>query len=87
MSQVYQNTEPGGWVEFSDYASSYYSDDGTLPDDSEMKKWNENLLDGEFPSFFQDYTTKLPTRSFISLIFSVVCLDADTFIAMNSSGR
>ena len=51
MSQVYQNTKPGGWVEFSDYASSYYSDDGTLSEDSEVKKWNTNLLDGELPSF------------------------------------
>lgn len=47
MSQVYKNTKPGGWVEFSDYASTYYSEDGSLSEDHALKQWNTVLLDCE----------------------------------------
>ncbi|KAH7030072.1 S-adenosyl-L-methionine-dependent methyltransferase [Macrophomina phaseolina] len=44
--QAFAATKPGGWAEFSDYEMKYYSDDGSMPDDSYMKKLAELLVEG-----------------------------------------
>ncbi|KAF4303670.1 Methyltransferase type 11 [Botryosphaeria dothidea] len=44
--QAFAATKPGGWAEFSDYEMNYYSDDGSMPEDSNMKKLAELLVEG-----------------------------------------
>ncbi|KKY23770.1 putative methyltransferase domain-containing protein [Diplodia seriata] len=46
MSRCFQNLEAGGWVEFQDYEYRYYADDGSLPDDSQLKRMSELLVEG-----------------------------------------
>ncbi|KAF5522698.1 Secondary metabolism regulator LAE1 [Colletotrichum aenigma] len=46
MSRIYENTNPGGWVEFQDYDLLYRSDDGSLTDDHHTSKWTKDFLDG-----------------------------------------
>jgi hypothetical protein len=41
-----RHTAPGGWAEFQDYDSKLYSEDGSLKDDSPLRKWSDILLDG-----------------------------------------
>ncbi|KAL0260732.1 hypothetical protein SLS55_004422 [Diplodia seriata] len=43
VRSAYANVKPGGWVEFQDYDSVYYSDDGTLTPEHDMKKWLDTL--------------------------------------------
>ncbi|KAF5498232.1 Secondary metabolism regulator LAE1 [Colletotrichum fructicola] len=45
-SRIYENTNPGGWVEFQDYDLLYRSDDGSLTDDHHTSKWTKDFLDG-----------------------------------------
>lgn len=44
--QAFAATKPGGWAEFSDYEMNYYSDDCSMPEDSNMKKLAELLVEG-----------------------------------------
>ncbi|KAB2581224.1 Secondary metabolism regulator LAE1 [Lasiodiplodia theobromae] len=46
MSRCFENLEPGGWVEFQDYEYRYYSDDGSLPEDSQLIKMSELMIEG-----------------------------------------
>ena len=39
----YSNTNSGGWVEFQDFDLNFYSEDGTLTEDHELKKWSRAL--------------------------------------------
>ncbi|KAK2037322.1 methyltransferase domain-containing protein [Colletotrichum somersetense] len=39
MNSIYENTNPGGWVEFQDYDLLYTSDDGTLTEEHQTLKW------------------------------------------------
>ncbi|KAK2063382.1 hypothetical protein LY76DRAFT_601874 [Colletotrichum caudatum] len=38
------NLNPGGWVEFQDYDITPASDDGTLTEKHETRKWGEQLI-------------------------------------------
>lgn len=44
VKSIYDNTSSGGWVEFQDFNWLYYSEDGTLKEDSHTFKWISNLL-------------------------------------------
>ncbi|KAF9874131.1 aspartic-type endopeptidase [Colletotrichum karsti] len=45
VKNIYDNLNPGGWAEFIDINSEYYSTDGTLTEDHAARKWNKTLLD------------------------------------------
>ncbi|KAF6836220.1 methyltransferase domain-containing protein [Colletotrichum musicola] len=45
MENIYENTKPGGWVEFQDYNLLYESDDGSLTDDHQTLKWVKHFLE------------------------------------------
>ncbi|KAK2051778.1 methyltransferase domain-containing protein [Colletotrichum caudatum] len=45
MDSIYENTNPGGWVEFQDYDLLYTSDDGTLTEEHETLKWDKLFLE------------------------------------------
>ncbi|KZL85556.1 methyltransferase domain-containing protein, partial [Colletotrichum incanum] len=45
ISNIYNNLNPGGWVEFQDYDISSASDDGTLTDNHETSKWGKKLIE------------------------------------------
>ncbi|OCL01421.1 S-adenosyl-L-methionine-dependent methyltransferase [Glonium stellatum] len=45
VRSTFENIERGGWVEFQDFNLQYYSDDGTLKDESDTAKWVDILLD------------------------------------------
>lgn len=42
-TNAYRNLKPGGWVEFQDYDSVYFSDDGSLKPEHDMTKWLDTL--------------------------------------------
>jgi len=44
IRQAFKNTKPGCWVEFQDYDHSFYSEDGSLKEESDLRQWNINLL-------------------------------------------
>ncbi|KAK2023762.1 methyltransferase domain-containing protein, partial [Colletotrichum zoysiae] len=44
MKNIYNNLNPGGWVEFQDYDITPASDDGTLTEKHETRKWGEQLI-------------------------------------------
>ncbi len=41
VAQCFQNLQPGGWAEFSDFDIDYYSQDGSLNRDSALCRWIE----------------------------------------------
>ncbi|KAF5501407.1 Secondary metabolism regulator LAE1 [Colletotrichum siamense] len=41
---IYDNLNPGGWVEFQDSDFNYYSDDGTLTEKHQFKQWSKSLV-------------------------------------------
>ncbi|TKW59810.1 hypothetical protein CTA1_10369 [Colletotrichum tanaceti] len=45
VRNIYNNVEPGGWVEFQDYDVTLYSDDGTLTEDHQTSKWVKLLIE------------------------------------------
>ncbi|WYZ34020.1 hypothetical protein EsH8_I_000296 [Colletotrichum jinshuiense] len=45
MHSVYENTNPGGWVEFQDYDLLYTSDDGSLADKHQTLRWVKLFID------------------------------------------
>ncbi|KAK1999894.1 methyltransferase domain-containing protein [Colletotrichum falcatum] len=45
MDSIYENTNPGGWVEFQDYDLLYTSDDGSLTEEHEALKWDNLFLE------------------------------------------
>ncbi|KAK2046772.1 UMTA methyltransferase [Colletotrichum somersetense] len=44
MKNIYNNLNPGGWVEFQDYDITPAWDDGTLAEKHETRKWGEQLI-------------------------------------------
>jgi len=46
FQQAYNNLTPGGWVECFDICNPVQSDDGTLPQDSDLLKWSHFMLEG-----------------------------------------
>ncbi|KZL71206.1 methyltransferase domain-containing protein [Colletotrichum tofieldiae] len=44
IQNIYDNLNPGGWVEFQDYDISFHSDDGSLTDKHHTDKWSKLLL-------------------------------------------
>ncbi|KAK3936976.1 Phosphoethanolamine N-methyltransferase 1 [Diplogelasinospora grovesii] len=44
MENCYEHLNPGGWVELADIAFPLESDDGTLPKDSALVRWNQLVL-------------------------------------------
>ncbi|KAF2136490.1 uncharacterized protein K452DRAFT_292338 [Aplosporella prunicola CBS 121167] len=45
VKQAYKNVKPGGWVEFQDFDSMFYSDDGSLTPDHAIHKWISTLVE------------------------------------------
>ena len=45
ISNIYEYTTPGGWVEFQDFDAGYRSDDGSLKPDNIILKWASMLTD------------------------------------------
>ncbi|KAI8186207.1 Secondary metabolism regulator LAE1 [Colletotrichum sp. SAR 10_70] len=45
MSRIYENTTPGGWVEFQDYDLLYTSDDNSINMDHHTLKWDTQFID------------------------------------------
>ncbi|KAF2185641.1 S-adenosyl-L-methionine-dependent methyltransferase [Zopfia rhizophila CBS 207.26] len=45
VREAYNNVKPGGWVEFQDFNTQYYSEDGTLGPSSNTAKWLSLLID------------------------------------------
>ncbi|KAK2010407.1 methyltransferase domain-containing protein [Colletotrichum eremochloae] len=45
MKNIYNNLNPGGWVEFQDYDITPASDDDTLTEKHETRKWGERLIE------------------------------------------
>ncbi|TDZ47428.1 Secondary metabolism regulator LAE1 [Colletotrichum trifolii] len=45
MKNIFDNLNPGGWVEFQDLDGLYYSDDGSYKETHETWKWNKELID------------------------------------------
>ncbi|KAL0931976.1 UMTA methyltransferase [Colletotrichum truncatum] len=43
VKNIYDNLNPGGWAEFQDVTSEWYSEDGTLSDKSFAWNWNRTL--------------------------------------------
>ncbi|EQB44153.1 hypothetical protein CGLO_17127 [Colletotrichum gloeosporioides Cg-14] len=41
---IYDNLNPGGWVEFQDSDFNYYSDDATLTEEHQFKQWSRDLV-------------------------------------------
>ncbi|KAI8241684.1 Secondary metabolism regulator LAE1 [Colletotrichum sp. SAR 10_96] len=44
VKNVYDHLNPGGWAEFQDMDIQYYSDDGTLTEKHETRKWNKQFV-------------------------------------------
>ncbi|KAK2751253.1 umta methyltransferase family protein [Colletotrichum kahawae] len=44
VRKIYDNLNPGGWVEFQDADFNYYSDDATLTEEHQFKEWSKSLL-------------------------------------------
>jgi len=45
IGQAYRNITPGGWLELCDTVNPVACDDGTLPPDSALVKWNQLLVE------------------------------------------
>ncbi|KAL2133431.1 hypothetical protein VTI74DRAFT_2357 [Chaetomium olivicolor] len=45
VQKAHDHLNPGGWAEFQDFDVQYYSEDGSLKEDSSIMKW-VNLLNG-----------------------------------------
>ncbi|KAF2090434.1 S-adenosyl-L-methionine-dependent methyltransferase [Saccharata proteae CBS 121410] len=45
IANVHDNLSSGGWAEFQDYDSLYYSEDGSLGEDSQMWRWIKTLVE------------------------------------------
>ncbi|KAJ0311044.1 hypothetical protein COL516b_001746 [Colletotrichum fioriniae] len=45
IRNMYDNVNPGGWVEIQDMDGLYYSDDGTYTDDHATRQWNRQYID------------------------------------------
>ncbi|KAL2198336.1 S-adenosyl-L-methionine-dependent methyltransferase [Corynascus similis CBS 632.67] len=45
VQNVYNNLNPGGWAEFEDFDLQYYSEDGSLKEDSKILFWINTLLE------------------------------------------
>ena len=41
-----RNVAPGGWVELQDWDLEYVSDDGTLTEEHDFRKWNNAFIKG-----------------------------------------
>ncbi|KAI9684766.1 MAG: hypothetical protein M1829_000141 [Trizodia sp. TS-e1964] len=46
LTQITNNTAPGGWVELHDFNFQYYSEDGSLTKDHSLLQWDTVLCDG-----------------------------------------
>ncbi|KAJ9150561.1 S-adenosyl-L-methionine-dependent methyltransferase [Coniochaeta hoffmannii] len=44
VGNIYDNLVPGGWAEFQDFDLQYYSEDGSLTEEHDTKKWIDTLL-------------------------------------------
>lgn len=44
VNQAFKFTKPGGWSEFQDFDSTYYSEDGTMGEERAVTKWITTLL-------------------------------------------
>ncbi|EOD50623.1 putative methyltransferase domain-containing protein [Neofusicoccum parvum UCRNP2] len=45
MRQAYQNVKPGGWVEFQDYDTMLYSEDGSFGEKHDTYKWITTFIE------------------------------------------
>ncbi|KAJ0357655.1 hypothetical protein COL154_009861 [Colletotrichum chrysophilum] len=45
VRNVFKYLNPGGWAEFQDLNSEYYSDDGTYTEEHATRKWNKQFVD------------------------------------------
>ncbi|KAI8274569.1 methyltransferase domain-containing protein [Colletotrichum sp. SAR11_57] len=45
VRNVFKYLNPGGWAEFQDLNSEYYSDDGTYAEEHATRKWNKQFVD------------------------------------------
>ncbi|KAL0767553.1 hypothetical protein CaCOL14_009792 [Colletotrichum acutatum] len=45
MERIYENVNPGGWVEFQDFNLRYTSDDGSYTEEHQTSKWSELFFD------------------------------------------
>ncbi|SPO01792.1 related to methyltransferase [Cephalotrichum gorgonifer] len=45
VGRIYDNLAPGGWVELQDFDLEYITDDGSLTEDHDFRKWNKLFLD------------------------------------------
>ncbi|KAF0329586.1 methyltransferase domain-containing protein [Colletotrichum asianum] len=45
VRNVFKYLNPGGWAEFQDLNSEYYSDDGTYTEEHITRKWNKQFVD------------------------------------------
>ncbi len=45
IRQAFEHTKPGEWAEFQDFDVDYYSEDGSLKPEQNIKKWITTLLD------------------------------------------
>ncbi|KAI9783245.1 MAG: hypothetical protein M1839_004085 [Geoglossum umbratile] len=53
IKQAFNFTRPGGWVEFREADPTPYSDDGSLTEDHELRKWGHQFTDA-FRSWGRD---------------------------------
>jgi hypothetical protein len=65
-------TKPGGWVEFQDFDTNGYSDDGSLTEDHEFRKWTRQLSDtfrnlGREPSPGPNLKTWVEDAGFVNI--------------------
>lgn len=44
VDEVWQNLEPGGWVEFQEYHLPWASDDGTIERCPKFEQWNQEIF-------------------------------------------
>ncbi|OHW98926.1 UMTA methyltransferase family protein [Colletotrichum incanum] len=44
ISNIYDNLNPGGWAEFQDMSTEYYSDDGTYTPQHATYDWNQTFV-------------------------------------------
>ncbi|KAF9872946.1 UMTA methyltransferase [Colletotrichum karsti] len=44
VENIYDNLKPGGWAEFQDMSTEYYSDDGSYTDKHATWAWNKSFL-------------------------------------------
>ncbi|KAL0933875.1 umta methyltransferase family protein [Colletotrichum truncatum] len=45
VQNIFDHLNPGGWAEFQDMDSLYYSDDGTLTEKHATRKWNKQIVE------------------------------------------